>query len=398
MSRLDDLIADLTSSRISRRRFMQRAAAIGLSVPALTLLADSHALALEGNKVRWVSPRGRLEVLDDYAYWVAKQFGYFGDLETVIEGGPGAASAGVALVDANQSDMAFPSPGVFSGALEQGVPVVSVFHEVAQETFDFAFRKGEMVADLKELEGKTVILGDAGWSVITNPLLAQFGVDFKKVNYVAAGVTAWGQALAQGQGDAALAWESLRAQWQGEKLDFDYWLGKEHSKFPSNSFVIRRSDFEDASTHDTYTRYLRGWAMGLEFGYYNPRAATQITMAVPELKDALNQSFPDKSVAVESLWQGVQIFRGDWSKRQGWGWHDLDSWNFFFQTVKQIGQITKDIKAEDVVSNEFIAGANDFDHEKVRQDARNFELSPEFAAVPERQGAGAEEGGATPVA
>ncbi|HEY7036660.1 MAG TPA: ABC transporter substrate-binding protein [Thermomicrobiales bacterium] len=398
MSRLDDLIADLTSSRISRRQFMQRAAALGLSVPALGLIGTSNALALEGNKVRWVSPRGRLEVLDDYAYWVAKKFGYFGDIETVIEGGPGAASAGVALVDANQSDMAFPSPGVFSGSLEQGVPVVSVFHEVAQDTFDFAFRKGQMVSDLKELEGKTIVLGDAGWSLITNPLLAQFGVDFSKINYVAAGVTAWGQVFAQGQGDAVLAWESLRAQWQGEGLDFDYWLGKEHSKFPANSFVIRKSDFDDAATHDIYTRYLRGWAMGLEFGFHNPRAATQITMEVPEIKDALNQSFPDKSIAVESLWQGAQIYRGDWANRQGWGWHDLDSWNLYFQTVKQIGQMTKEVNAADVVKNDFIAGANEFDHDTVKQDALSFQLSAEFAAVPEPAGAGVDAGTATPSA
>src|SRR6266511_1897214 len=56
MSRLDDLIDDLTSSRISRRQFMQRAAALGLAVPTLSLLASSHILAAEGNRVRWVSP------------------------------------------------------------------------------------------------------------------------------------------------------------------------------------------------------------------------------------------------------------------------------------------------------------------------------------------------------
>jgi NitT/TauT family transport system substrate-binding protein len=381
MSRLDDLITDLTSSRITRRQFMNRAAAIGLSVPTLSLLASSHVLALEGNKVRWVSPRGRLEVFDDYAYWVALRYGWFGDVETVIEGGPAAGAE--RLVAENQSDMAFPSPGVMTLNLEAGVPIVSVFHMAPYDVFDFAFRKGEGTQDLKTLEGKTIVIGDATWQPICDPMLAAAGADHTTVEYAIAGVTAWGQALQQGQGDAALAWEGLRAQWKAEGLDFDYWLGKEHSKFPANSFVIRKSDFEDTSTHETYTKYLRGWAMGLEFGYNNPRAAAQITIEVPQLHDALEQSFPDKVVAVEALWQGMEIGRGDWENRVGWGDHNLESWQLYFDTVKSIGQITKDIAVADVIKNEFVAGANDFDYEMVKQEATNFVLSEEFAAVPD---------------
>jgi NitT/TauT family transport system substrate-binding protein len=252
-----------------------------------------------------------------------------------------------------------------------------------------------MPASLKELEGKTVVLGDAGWSLITNPLLAQFDVDFSTINYVAAGVTAWGQTLAQGQGDAALSWEGLRAQWDAAGLDFEYWIGKEHSRFPANTFVIRRSDFEDPALADIYTRYLRGWAMGLEFGHHNPRAATQITMQAPELSDALEQAFPDLNVAVESMWQQALIFRGNWATRQGWGWHDMESWRLYFDTTREIGQITSAITPEDVLKNDYIAGVNDFDKEQVRADAMGYQLTPEFEAVAVPEGAGAE---ATPMA
>ena len=391
MDRLDPLFDELAAGRLDRRAFLRRAAALGLSAPLLSVLGSSHILAAqpEENRIRWVSPRGRLEVLDDYPYWVAKQFGYFGDIETVIEGGPGTATATVTLVDQGQSDMGYPSPGVFSLGLEQGVPVVSVWEMGALDVFDFAFRRGEMPESLTELEGKTVVLGDAGWQAICDPIFASQGVDHTAINYVAAGVTAWGQALQQGQGDAALAWEGLRAQWKGEGLDFEYWLGKEHSRFPANSFVIRRSDFEDPSLTDLYTRYLRGWAMGLEFGHHNPRAATQITMAVPELADALNQSFPDRGVAVESMWELALVFRGRWEEREGWGWHDLTSWQLFLDTIREIGQLTRDISAEDICKNDYIAGANDFDHEQVRAEAMAYALTPEYEAVPEPEGAGA---------
>ena len=81
------------------RRWLLRAA--GSGVAALSLGAGSGlrprpAAAFE-RKVRWVSPRGNIEVLDDYPYWVAKKFGYFGDIETTLEPGPMEATACVRL-------------------------------------------------------------------------------------------------------------------------------------------------------------------------------------------------------------------------------------------------------------------------------------------------------------
>ena len=44
--------------------------------------------------------------------------------------------------------------------------------------------------------------------------------------YVDGGWPAWGTVLKQGNGDAALSWEGWRAQWKGQGLDFDYFLGR----------------------------------------------------------------------------------------------------------------------------------------------------------------------------
>ena len=71
----------------------------------------------------------RIEVLDDYPYWVGKKFGYFGDIETTLEPGPSDATATVKLVDQNQADFGYPSPGVFSLGLAQGIPLVSVVRD-----------------------------------------------------------------------------------------------------------------------------------------------------------------------------------------------------------------------------------------------------------------------------
>ncbi|MCB1502125.1 MAG: ABC transporter substrate-binding protein [Bauldia sp.] len=360
---------------MNRRRLLTLTAA-GISVATLGGLGSRRAYAQSGS-VRWVSPRGTVEVLDDYPYWVAKKFGYFGDIETTLEPGPSDATATVKLVDQNQADMGYPSPGVFSLALAQGIPLVSVWEMGGADVFDFAFRKGEAPADIKGLEGKTIVLGSAGWQSITDPMLKAAGVDISKVKYVDAGWPTWGTAVMQGQGDTALSWEGLRAQWKGQGLDFDYILGRNFSKLPANSFVIRRADFEDPAKKDLYVNYLKGWAAGLEFGRINPRAATQIVME--QFPGLSSQMTP--TVATESMMQLANVFSGRWDERGKWGYHIIPSWQSFFDVSAEIGQISEAIKAEDVVKNDWVDGANMFDANKIKADADGFALSDDYKGV-----------------
>ncbi len=364
-------------SRVSRRKFLQ---VTGSGAVVVTTLGGASLLSKPANAAEtftWISPRGTLEVLDDYPYWVGKELGYFGDLDTKMEPGPSDGTATVKFVAVGQADMGFPSPGVFSFALENDMDLISVFNMGAVDVFDFAFRPGEGVTDLKELEGKTVLLGSAAWSAITDPMFAAAGVDPKKINYVEGGWPQWGTLLASGQGDAALAWEGLRADWEGKGLDLEYWLGVDHSNFPANVFVVRRADVEDPERHKFLEAYLRGWAMGLEFGHNNPRAATEIVFKqFPIVKENLGLE-----LGTESMMQLANVFRGDMSKREGWGWHDLERWNLFFKTISEIGQITKPVDIDKAITNEFIGPANDFDKAKVKADADGYSLSAEMAAV-----------------
>lgn len=273
--------------------------------------------------------------------------------------------------------MGFPSPGVFSFAIENGLDLVSVWNMGAVDVFDFAFRPGEGVTDLKELAGKTVLLGSAAWQAITDPMFAAAGVDPKSITYLEAGWPAWGTALAGGQGDAALAWEGLRADWQGKGLEFEYWLGVDHSNFPANSFVVRRGDVEDPERHKLLEDYLRGWAMGLEFGHVDPVAATDIVFKqFPIVKNSLGPEH-----GTESMMQLANVFRGDFAKREGWGAHELARWELFFSTLKEIGQVTKEIDVAKFITNEFVGPANSFDHARVAADAAAYQVSDDMAAV-----------------
>jgi NitT/TauT family transport system substrate-binding protein len=359
---------------MDRRKLLTLTAA-GVSMATLGRFGVGTAHAAD--TMRWVSPRGTIEVLDDYPYWVGKKYGYFGDIETTLEPGPSDATACVKLVDQNQADMGYPSPGVFSLGLSQGMPIVSVWEMGGADVFDFAFRKGEAPADIKGLEGKTIVLGSAGWQSIADPMLKAAGVDITKVKYVDAGWPTWGTAVMSGQGDAALSWEGLRAQWKGQGLDFDYILGRNFSKLPANTFIIRKADFEDAAKQPVYANYLKGWAAGLEYGHLNPRAATQIVME--QFPGLASQMTP--AVATESMMQLANVYRGRWDERNKWGFHIMESWKLFFDTGREIGQITGDFKLEDVVKNDLVDAANAFDAAKVKADAEGFALSADYQGV-----------------
>ena len=73
------------------RRRMLTLTASGVSIAALGGFGRTTS-AQAAETVRWVSPRGTIEVLDDYPYWVAKKFGYFGDIATTLEPGPSDAN------------------------------------------------------------------------------------------------------------------------------------------------------------------------------------------------------------------------------------------------------------------------------------------------------------------
>ena len=203
-----------------------------------------HARLRRAGPFIWVSPRGTLEVLDDYPYWVAKQIGYFGDIETELV---------PAIPTAPRAQVRRRGPGGHVLPLARRLlprhrgghrPGLGL-HMGAVDVFDFAVA-GRGDGGPQGPRGQDDALGNAGWSSITDPMFAQAGVDITNIRYVEVGWPAWGPAAGRRQGDAALSWEGLRADWQGEGLEFDYCLGKEWSPFPANSFVIRRSDFEDA--------------------------------------------------------------------------------------------------------------------------------------------------------
>jgi NitT/TauT family transport system substrate-binding protein len=345
--------------------------------------------------------------LDDFPFWVAERFGYFVDegIETSMEPGlPNAETPITTLVD-HESDFAYPWPGAYAVALGRNLPLISVWQMCGFDPFAFAIQAGAGITDLKGLEGKSIAIAHENWRAVCIPEIAQNGdVDPSTVSFVIKG-GGWSDAVANGEAEAALVWEGLRARLSSRGLSYEYLLGRDFSIFPGNSFVVRRSDLEYPQLKDLYVRYLRCWAKGLEIARTEPGVATQILW---EMFPSLREDYADSRIAAEALSQLTQAYMGD--QTTFWGLHDYMAWERFREVFEQVmgevpgawpgddpfsfsPQLASEAvsespdrlelpQAEDMFTNELAQLANEFDRDAVRADAESFELSPDFEGIP----------------
>ncbi|MBW7884252.1 MAG: ABC transporter substrate-binding protein [Caldilineaceae bacterium] len=329
-------------------------------------------------KVVWVSPRGTLEVMDDFNLWVAKELGYFEELglDVELQPGPLEALAVTKLIAEQQADVGYPSPGVLLSSIDAGMNLVQPWEMMLGQTFNFAVRPDSEIATVQDLAGKTISLGSEGWKVIVDPILVEAGVDPSTVTYLNAG-NQWAQAVALGQADAALAWRGLSAQWGAQGLDFKYLIGTDFSSHPSNGYAIRKEDLSDPAKKELWEKFFMANAMAFEFARLNPRAAAQITYEqFPALAEQMTPQ-----LAFDSMVELADLYFGSQKAGLGYGYNDVENWQSYIDTVYELGQIENQYNAGDVVTNELIEAANSFDAARVRQDAESFELNEAWQAV-----------------
>jgi NitT/TauT family transport system substrate-binding protein len=381
------VVEQFDENGFSRRELLKRTAVVGVGVSALGAMGVEVASASTDklDKITWISPRGTLNVMDDYNLVVPIQMGYFRKLglDVRLTGGPLEGTATTKFVAQHLADMGYPSPGILTFSIGSGIPVYSVWEQYPSLVFDFALPAKTKITSPKQLAGKKIALGSIAWKAIVDPILSEVGVNPKTVKYVELGPE-WTQATALGQADAALVWEGLRGQLIGQSggfgsgISLKYLIGSKFSKGPSNTYAIRKTDLDDAHKKDVYARFFKGVVMGQEFGRANPRAASQITYnAYPAL-----QALISPQVALESMAELASGYAVEARKGKGWGYHDTVAWQRYLDIVFKLGQTKQHFKVSDVLTNEFVGPANaGADKAKARRDAKAYKLDKYFAAT-----------------
>lgn len=363
---------------ITRRQFLAGTLGVATLAAANNILVSCvpAPASKAPDKVIWVTPRGTLDVMDDYNMWVSEKLGYFKEANLAVElqGGPSDGS-GHKLVAEGTADVGYPSPGVLLSGIDAGMPIIMAWEMMMKQVFDFALPENSPITSVKDLAGKTIALGSEGWIPIVDPILVEAGVDPKSVKYVNFGFAQWGQAVSMGQADAGLAWRGLQTEWGAAGMKLKFLVGKTFSKHPANGYAIKKADLKDPARLDIMKRFFKAVAMGLHFGRTNPQAAAQITYeALPAVRD----KFKDPQQALDSMWElGGNYFDGD-KLGKGYGYSDLDNWSAYIDTIHKLGQITTRHKTEDVVTNELIPDANKFDKARVEKDAKGYAVNDKF--------------------
>lgn len=358
------------------RRKMPRWAAFGSIAAVAALLVGCAGPATvddsssEGGSDEIVEVRIVLAVNKELAgenanLHVANELGYAEEngIRFVLESALGSTD-GTKLVSTGQAEAAYPSPFVSITARASGVPIVSVFNTLQTNIFGFAVKPDSDIKDIADLKGKKVALGDGGWTVIAAPLLASAGLTVDDIEWVVAGERRQ-LAVEQGDVDAVLTWEMEYQNWADQGLDFRV-FGQDSVPYQSNGLVM--SEELIAQDPDLVRSIVRAAAMGAEFIQYNPEAAAEISASMYEGTTPNSQE--GMTAVVEKL---AELMAGGDASTDGYGVHRVDDWQSLADSLFDDGVIGAEVDTSEMLTNEFIEYANDFDKERVQQDAENYE-------------------------
>jgi len=348
---------------------------VGLGLTALGKIivhASEPTEEVELAPITFITPRGTLDVMDDYNLWVPIHMGYFKDLglDVTMEPGPADAFACTKFVDQNQADVGYPSPGILTSSIDTGMSVILAYEMMIGSVWHIAVRKDSPMKSPKELAGKKISVMVPGWQVIVDPLLVELGIDPESVEYVIAGAQ-WGQMVHLGKADAALGWLALDVQWDAVGLELKYFRGSDFSVMPSNGYAVRKSDLTNPAKRDALVKFFKGSSMGLHFGRTNPQAAAQIVYErFPAVRE---QMTPD--IALESMRQLAYSYVEGERRGLGYGAFVPEGWEKFLKIIYDLGQTKRLLSVEETITSELIAEANDFNKKQVERDAKAFELN-----------------------
>jgi NitT/TauT family transport system substrate-binding protein len=321
-------------------------------------------------KMTVIFPRS-LEVLDDYYINVAWAMGYFKQegLEVHAEGALGTTDASK-LVAEGQGEVALPAPPVLFTAVANGLPIMDVFQQDQNYIFGFGVRPDSGINDFKDLKGKTISVGDVGWTVVIDPLLiSTVGFTTADCKVVSAG-PGRAQLVAAGKADAVFTWEKEYQLWDAQGIHLKILRGYDYGcRFPGNGHVFSREYIKKYP--DRVAKFSRAWAKGIYFGTVNPAAATEITL---EKYPMLGVTFEDSLKAIKA---GVWVMNSDITDKYGYGYHEFSYWQKLEDILYEQKTIPKKVPLEQCITNEFIKEINNFDRKAVERDAKNYKLKPE---------------------
>ncbi len=223
---------------------------------------------------------------------------------------------------------------------------------------------------IEDLRGKKVAVVNMGSAAVGvfRSMLRQAQMPLDSVNLIPIGkADAAIAAYRTGSIDAFMYWNEVYSSMiaAGEKLRFI-----RHPRLDiGNGYFASEAGLKDKRA--ALQGFARAIAKASVFIRANPEAAARIYLTVnPEAG-----SGQDAATAVKRIADQLRFWSDDWVVEEGkekYGENDLKKLQLYALALHEEGSLEKIPPVEDLITNELIAGANNFDLEKVRAAARNW--------------------------
>lgn len=279
--------------------------------------------------------------------YVAQKQGLFeknGLKVTIVEPGDNNSSDTMVAVNKAQFGISYQENVTYAAAAEEPLPIKAIAAIIQHNTSGFVSSKDSGITSVNDFEGKVY----AGWGApseeaVINAMMKKAGADFSKLTMVGA----------DGSGFASLgngvdinwvyeAWDLPRAKLDG--YEYNYIPVRDlDERLDYYTPVIITNDEMIKNDKDTVQKFMDAVSEGYTYAIANPDAAAEMLHEVtPEndlqfLKDS--QNFLAKEYSKDS---------------ETWGLMKDSVWDNYTSFMFESGLITKEVKASDMFTNEFI--------------------------------------------
>lgn len=231
--------------------------------------------------------------------------------------------------------------------------------------------KENNISGFADLRGKTIGVPtvSSGGEMYLRDALKEVGIDpDKDVRIVVAGFGAQAmEAMKAGRVDAILTFQIQAAQYQAQGVELNILADQKWLEFPDHGLAM--SEKVAAADPDMALAIARGFAMAQVFEQANPECSARIYNKVyvrdltPEVER--NHSYAAK-ISQEQRQRDFEAAGGEL-----WGNIDLEGLDKLQAFLKENGVIETTVDSARLVISvpDLVKQANDFDHEKVKQDA-----------------------------
>ena len=308
--------------------------------------------------------------------FVPLQLGYFKDegIEVEYQTSQGGTQA-MQLIAAGQADIGLASvPGILQ-ARERGIPAVAVYNYLTRHATALATLKDGPIKQPSDLKGKKIgVVSMASTRTFDGKAMVKAaGLDPEKdVEWVPVGFGAQAAAaLTRGDVAALALWDATYVDIENEGVKLNMF------RFPFQKdligFVYFTTEAKVKQRRDDLVKFFRATAKGNVFARANPEAATcvyfEATKALEQSRDRKKSFQNTLNVVKDNVENATRP-----SDAPLWGSWTKDAWGVNQKYYKDLGVVKGDTAPAQFLATDeaFYRDVNNFDAEKVRQQALNY--------------------------